>query len=329
MDKNNEFMKIKREHMIRGGNFKNLFKESVNLVEIETFSYCNRQCWFCPNHYIDRHTRNYYMSEECYINVLRCLSEIDYDGMISYSRYNEPLADKIILRRIAEAKEYVPLAKLHTNTNGDYITRAYLEKLYDSGLRSINIQAYQDRFFSDEIAIKKIEKIADDLNLKYEYTEMQKNKWFEITCEYNDMNIRIYSRNFLENGCNRGEALTEMGIQNRLSPCTHPFYAMYIDYNGNVVPCCNIRSDIDEHKKYILGNVNENDIFEIYGSEKSIAWRKAVFNCESDKISPCKTCNFALIDMYENKYQDWIICNNDNIFYRIKHIMKNIFGKGE
>ena len=23
--------------------------EKVSLVEIEIFSYCNRQCWFCPN----------------------------------------------------------------------------------------------------------------------------------------------------------------------------------------------------------------------------------------------------------------------------------------
>ena len=73
---------------------KNWFKGQLKLIEIETFSYCNRKCWFCPNSTIDRHSGSTAMPEEMYLSIINQLSEIDYSGEITYSRYNEPLAFK-------------------------------------------------------------------------------------------------------------------------------------------------------------------------------------------------------------------------------------------
>ena len=70
-----------------------LFRRSVSMVEVEVFSYCNRRCWFCPNSLIDRQSKTEYMSEELYLHILDQLAGADYRHMISYSRYNEPLAE--------------------------------------------------------------------------------------------------------------------------------------------------------------------------------------------------------------------------------------------
>ena len=105
---------------------KALFKRSVSMVEIEVFYYCNRLCWFCPNVTIDRRTTNKYMPVSLYNSILNELAEIDYSGFISYSRYNEPLADKVILERLCQASATLPNATLHANTNGDYLTPDYL-----------------------------------------------------------------------------------------------------------------------------------------------------------------------------------------------------------
>lgn len=52
----------------------------IKTVEIETFSFCNRQCWFCPNSIIDRHTDNIEMQENLYLHILEELAQIKWGG---------------------------------------------------------------------------------------------------------------------------------------------------------------------------------------------------------------------------------------------------------
>ena len=109
---------------------KDYFKKNLKLIEIETFSFCNRKCWFCPNSFVDRISENNIMKESTYLGLIGQLSEIDFAGELTYSRYNEPLAKKdIILKRIRQARQRLPNATLRTNTNGDYLNRQYVEDL--------------------------------------------------------------------------------------------------------------------------------------------------------------------------------------------------------
>ena len=95
---------------------KQIFKENLKLIEIETFSYCNRKCWFCPNSFVDRLSENIEMSEDVYLDLLQQLSEIDFSGELTYSRYNEPLAKReLLIKRIKQAREILPNATLRTN----------------------------------------------------------------------------------------------------------------------------------------------------------------------------------------------------------------------
>lgn len=274
-----------------------LFRNSVIAVEIEVFSFCNRKCWFCPNSYIDRFSTNHYMDESLYLKILKDLQSIGYGGAISYSRYNEPLADKIILERIEQAREILPNSNLHTNTNGDFLNHDYISDLYESGLNSLNIQMYltKDEEFTDSIISKKVAATAERINLPYKIVNSIPNEWYEIHFEFKDMIIRSYARNFKVNGCNRA-GLIEVNDQPyvRTSPCESVFNHVYIDYNGSVMPCCNMRSDSEEHQKFILGNLKTSNIFEIYTNKKSAFLRDNLFDV-SPKISPCDSCSFVEI----------------------------------
>jgi radical SAM protein with 4Fe4S-binding SPASM domain len=276
---------------------KELFKGSVGMVEIEVFSFCNRKCWFCPNSFIDRSTKNIHMDEKVYLKILGELSQIDFGNRISYSRYNEPLADKIILRRIRQARERLPNAKLHTNTNADYLTPAFLEELYAAGLNSMNIQVYLDSgsVFSDDMILSKMHKIIARLGLSFEMHVQQPNEWFGAKLFYKDMFLTIYGRNFYSNGTNRGGLVNKFEAFSRSCPCLRPFITINIDYNGNVMPCCNLRSDAPQHKKYIVGNAGENSVFDIYGSSKFVAWRKSLASF-GPKAKPCNSCKFCLVE---------------------------------
>lgn len=274
-----------------------LFARSVKLVEIEVFSYCNRKCWFCPNAVIDRRTTNTYMDRDLYTKILQELAEIEFDKTISYSRYNEPLADECIVTRLREARGLLPKALLHTNTNGDYLDAEFLARLYAAGLRSLNIQVYPERReeFSDEAVYAALEEKVRKLGLAHEMTILESGSWCEARVEYLDMAIRIYGRNFQRNGNSRGGLVENITPYQRDCPCLRPFNNVNIDYNGNVMPCCNLRSDAVEHQKYIIGNAQTHSIYQIYASGVMASWRRGLVSF-GRKLPPCDGCSFCLIE---------------------------------
>lgn len=267
----------------------------IRMVEIEIFSYCNRKCWFCPNSFIDRNSTNILMLEELYLKILNELKSINYSNMISYSRYNEPTSNReIFIKRLKQAKTIIPNATLHTNTNGDFLTRDYLDELYESGLKSMNIQSYLSKneiFNTDNIKIK-IDIMAEKLGLDF-VEKINSIDRYEIAFKYKEMNLNMYARDFRLNGNNRGGVLDTIPAIIRKSPCYIPFSDIYIDYNGKVLPCCNFRSDIKEHNNFILGDANNESILDIFNNIKMKKLRKKLLK-DIDKLKPCNECNFAI-----------------------------------
>ncbi len=273
-----------------------LFKQSISMVELEVFSYCNRTCWFCPNSTIDRKTKNILMDESTYLKVIKELQTIDYDGILSYSRYNEPLANNIILTRIKQARKRLPKATLHLNTNGDFLDPKLLARLYDSGLRSINIQVYLDEGveYTDELVQTKIIQRINEFNIFIIGHSTNVNEKMNFELEYKDMDINIYARNFRSNGCDRGGLVNIRRDDIRTSPCLVPFKNFIIDYNGSVMPCCNLRSDSPAHVDAIIANVANHSIFDIYTSKNAVSWRKNMMGYK-EKSKPCDHCHFSEI----------------------------------
>jgi hypothetical protein len=77
-----------------------------------------------------------------------------------------------------------------------------------------------------------------------------------------------------------------------------PFWSVYIDYNGAVMPCCNLRSDVPSHASYVQGHLGEpsDDIFSVYVGQKAANFRKSLLN-NKVKDGVCRSCNFALENM--------------------------------
>lgn len=89
---------------------------------------------------------------------------------------------------------------------------------------------------------------------------------------------------------NRGGAL-DIKSKRRDFPCYEPTYFVGVDYTGDVMPCCNLRHDVKEHKPFILGNLNKNSLEEILNSNKAIWFRKAVASGKQKYFpSVCKEC---------------------------------------
>lgn len=271
-----------------------ILRKNLTQIEIEIFSYCNRQCWFCPNSFIDRHSSCIMMDESLYLNILNQLKEIDYSKIITYSRYNEPLSNReVFLTRLKQARELCPKAFLRTNSNGDFLnSKDYLDALAEAGLNEIEIQCYlnENEEFSREIFEKRTKNFANRLNLKYHIKE---NK--ESMCayfDYENLNLTYVVRDFKNIANNRGESLTKNQKEfHRTCGCLVPFQHIYVDYNGDCMLCCNLRHDINAHKPFILGNANIERISDIFMNEIMIKYRK-LLACSGEQIHPCNSCKF-------------------------------------
>ncbi|MFC3164845.1 radical SAM/SPASM domain-containing protein [Ciceribacter thiooxidans] len=284
---------------------RNLFRRTVSMVEIELFSYCNRKCWFCPNAHIDRISRNIHMSPATYTRIISQLAEVEYRGVISFSRYNEPLADRVILERAAQARAALPKARLHTNTNGDYLDIGYLDDLYSSGFRSINIQIYlqNGEKYNHEKTKRRAQQSLRRLQIPYDVTRDDPGLWYEMKLHFKDMNLRLYGRNFSENGTSRGNQVDIKRDYVRTLPCSQPFWGVYIDYTGQMMPCCNYRSDIAEHGEYVLGDIDQgDDLFLSYANGKAATFRRSLLR-DGPKDGPCASCHFALEEVSPKQQQ--------------------------
>ncbi len=273
-----------------------MFRNSVTFVEIETFTYCNRKCWFCPNSEMpERQDKagNKFMDEALYLRIMDDLGSIDYAGQIQFGRYNEPLADRVILKRIEQARARLPRAYLYSHTNGDFLTRGYLEDLRGAGLNELALQTYlrNDQRW-DESAM--LERQAEQLNrlglrIARPITVAPGLRHYHET-DFKGMVVRIDARNFEAIGTDRGGLVQIQQNRPRIAPCLIPFSNLYVDWTGDVVPCCNIRSDRAEHAQYVACRLQDgHSIFEAFAALHG--WRKSLMRF-GEKAAPCSTCRY-------------------------------------
>ena len=266
----------------------NYSNPKFELIHIEVHSYCNRTCWYCGNSYINRKFRKY-LPEETFLKVLNDLAKINYKGIMAFTGFNEPLADEIIFTRLNQAKRLLPKVTYWMNTNSDYLDMVVLWRLEKLGLNLLNIQLYDGK---DKAHI-----IASKLQIKIKQT-INEPDWVEYTSRYRSLKIRLYWQDFTKTGTTRGDI--KINNSKRNSPCMQPFYATYIHYNGDVMPCCNMRPE--ENKS--LGNVNKESILNIWMNKKYLKFREKVFTYDVKK-DVCKDCQFDLI--YDNKINRMLI----------------------
>jgi hypothetical protein len=119
-----------------------LFAEHVEKIELETTSYCNRTCSFCPNSIIDRLSEKQTMPEVTWQAMLDGLRETNYSGIVIWSRYCEPLSERRITERIRQVINAAPRARVCIYSNGDYLDADYLRELEDAGLNQLWIDVY-------------------------------------------------------------------------------------------------------------------------------------------------------------------------------------------
>jgi radical SAM protein with 4Fe4S-binding SPASM domain len=233
------------------------------------------------------------MPEAMYLNIIDQLKQINFSGVVTYSRYNEPLSQKeLILNRISQARKALPNAKMKTNTNGDYVTLDYIVELRDAGLDELYIQQYlaNNELYNHNKMRIRMENMCKKLGVSYSIISDIPNQRIEFNLNIPGITVHIRAKNMSVEGCSRTEKVAEFNKEYvRTAPCSQPSRNMYIDYNGSIVVCCNARSDIPAHKSAVMGHVNDGNLWDIYQNERYQPWREHL-KSEGPKQGICAGC---------------------------------------
>jgi len=276
---------------------KSFLKSQLVELEIETHAYCNRTCNFCPNSIIDRLNKQQVMDVHVFEHMIDELKTIDYSGTIKFHRYNEPLSNDLIFDRIAYARKHLPKASLGFHSNGDFLTLEKLARLEEVGTTFIRVSLYIN-YKNDEknhkaFAEKQIEHFFKKLGA-VPIPLIPSGSLAAARIPNTSIDAIVFVADIVHKGNDRGGALKQFSHEVRHSPCVSPFGRLFIDWSGDVLPCCNLRGDIKEHQSSILGNVKNSSLQEIYFSSTSNQMRKWLADV-SPKGGVCSTCTFDLM----------------------------------
>ena len=223
----------------------------MSVVEISNSGMCNRKCSFCPRSDPDYPDKNEFISDKLHKKIFSELSELKFNGMVIYSGYVEPLLHKKIYENIAEARYYLPEAQIEIISNGDVLNKSRLKKLFDAGLSTLLISVYDGP--EEE---KQFHQLCKETGLRKDQYVIR-NRYMP---EESSFGLNISNRSGTLK--NAGYKIPE--VKEALKQvCNYPAYTFFVDYNGDVQMCSH-----DWAKKYILGNIRNSKIEDIWLNQK-------------------------------------------------------------
>lgn len=286
-----------------------LFFNMVNFIEIEISSLCNRKCLYCVQPMAQR--KRELLPVEIVGKIADELKQVDFNGGIAFHQYNEPLLEKEhLFKCIRIIKENLPKAKLVLYTNGDLLTYKLFKQLIKLGIDEFHISCHGD----ESREWDKAQALMDVKQMKRRIRHFW-GKW-DITDEkvaflpsvfrelvfknkmYNFIRLRRYpyivyidSTNYFEKGSRRLEKIERVKIDTDVTKatsysCQSMMHSMHISYKGNAYLCWDCCEGLEEAKKYKLGSIYDETIYELFAKKYGFI-KKYMFE---EEMPVCKKC---------------------------------------
>lgn len=277
------------------------YQVPVYLYQIEPIQGCTRRCEFCGINNLSKEEiiPFKYMSLELAEKISKEIALYSKPNIrIDFAVHGEPLLHPKPFELISIFRKNVPKAQISIISNGDVLKSKddiYVQNLFKSGLNYLHVDFYDDRF--KEKILNVIE--ASNITIKDFYKD-NINVWSYVG--YKQQTIIVCDDISENNGIKKTREIHTAGgnlkedlydkcniDKNKFplySRCAKPFREFTINYDGNVSLCCE-----DWQRKYIIGNVNEETIKDIWENEKFHKARWILYNKRRDMILICKYCN--------------------------------------
>ena len=272
--------------------------ESVPLftrIQIQTVSWCNRSCIFCPSGKFP--VEKVFMPVAVYHRIIQQLQALNYAGRISPYLMNESLLDKRLPEFIAYTRAHCPESWIAINTNGDALSETLLERLFDAGLNSLDVNAYDSPAqHAKHLALAaRFTARREDITLRTGYSNpfFQGDNIPRSTKLLNCRDMSFWESRFLAK-------IATPDLQNRSGNipgarqvsaplplgCSRPSQQMYVNYRGEAVLCCN-----DWRFEVIMGDTAQATLAEIWMNDKYQRYRHHLQ--QKNRAMPlCNTCDY-------------------------------------
>lgn len=241
------------------------------IIHIETRTFCNGHCSFCPAAIQYKSRPDSYMPREIYSKIIDQLQKLNYGGRISPYCNNEPLIDERIYEFIEEARKKCPASHLEIKTNGKNLKAENLQLLIDLGVDTINITDYVNKKeFSPNI--KEIIRAMLTNNLNFKSSKV----------------IITWRR---ENEILQNRAGASPNAPPALVPlrrfCSRPFEMITVGTEGQIGICSS-----DFNFQHVLGNIKRMSVLEAWNSGEYQSIRKDMLRRDRACAVPCNKCDY-------------------------------------
>ena len=295
--------------------YRNLYNQASKLENITDFpiqidfelnASCNLKCPMCPNSAESSKDR---IKEE-WFKFEDFKKIIDFGitkGLkaIKLNYINEPLIRKDIIEFITYAKEK-GILDIYLSTNGILLTDEFAKKLINSGLTriQISIDAFTKKTYDAvrpggniNIVVKNVEQLIKIRNEQNSTTPLIRVNF--VRTELNEHELQ----SFVDYWKDKVEMI---GVQEMIKPpessmiiksktttnkrkngfrCSMPFKQLVINNSGYILPCCTFYGE-----QLRMGNIKNDDIVDIWTSEKMKKLREIHKNGNYFEIEVCKNC---------------------------------------
>lgn len=297
---------------------------------IEPTNICNYRCSFCPQSNPEHHKlpKGYMSLDQLELIFKKMRKEGAWSRIISFTRDGEPFLNKDFPEFIRLANQYGFKPRFSTNASLFTPEKANLCANYGYFLAAIDFSPDQNIFETYrgyngqwEVVLQNIKFLVDLANQNpkvyleivdisgFVYKEKSQldaslsklSSLFNIT---GNKRIKTRSRNF-HNFLGQLDTPTEREEKN-YKLCPYPWFHFTIAWNGDVVACCR-----DTESRYVLGNVLEQGILEIWNGERAQFLRKSLVNKRPQDIEACKLCDLP-----------W--SGKDKRRWRVRHIISSL-----
>lgn len=258
-----------------------------SIVEISESGTCNRTCAFCPRSAPDYPDIKEFIDPALVKKLARQLNDVGFGGLFLFSGFVEPLLDKNIYDLIDLVRNYLPECRIEMVTNGDALNEKRLMRLFDNGLSTLLISAYDGEQEAEafETLCRNAGLADDQFKVRHRYLPPEQ-----------DFGITLSNRaGMMENTEHSIPSLTAPSLH----PCYYTHYTFFMDYLGDVLQCPH-----DWGKKFIVGNMNVQDFKDIWLGEKLKTARKQLAAGKRN-YSPCNVCDVNGTLIGEKHVQAW------------------------
>jgi len=264
------------------------FKELFRKIQIETNTFCTRECSFCPTSKFKIKDK---MSDTVFNKVVAELKELDFAGEVGLYMRNEPMLDKELAKKISAIKRSCPKSVVYIASNGDLMTTEKLKELFDSGLDYMAVHPYDGAKqvlafrnmildFTNKGSVKFVDKKSDipDIRKGQHIWITDKSSWSQMDLDSPEARELPIS--------NRGGVLDDIHSVKKSLPliCARPFRQITITATGKVSLCCG-----DWMCEAVVGDVNNEKLTDIWFGTELERFRKNLFKYKRD-LSPCSSC---------------------------------------